>query len=69
MERRIPYSLYKTGYEQFRAYDYDPKTKTISVDLPPIKRRVFPKDWVRNGNHYVTPSGCTVYVYNTGGGR
>lgn len=66
MKRRMLYSLYKTGYEQFPAYDYDPKTKTIAVDLPYTKRRVFPKDWVRYGNHYKTPSGCTVYVYNTG---
>lgn len=66
MERRIPYSLYKTGYEQFQACEYDPKTKTILVDLPPMKRRVWPKDWKRIGNHYTTPNGCCVYFWNTG---
>lgn len=66
MERRIPYSLYKTGYEKFPATDYDPKTKTILVDLPPIKQRVWPKGWKRTGNHYTAPNGCTVYFWNTG---
>lgn len=66
MERRIPYSLYKTGYHQFPASDYDPKTKTILVDMPTAKRRVWPKDWKRDGNHYTTPGGCTVYFWNTG---
>lgn len=66
MQRRIPYSLYKTGYEEFPASDYDPKTKTILVDLPEIPCRVWPKDWKRSGNHYTTPNGCTVYFWNTG---
>ena len=59
MERRIPYSLYKTGYEQFPACEYDQKTKTILVDLPKMKRRVCPKDWKRIAagelvDHYFT---------------
>lgn len=67
MERRIPYSLYKTGYEQFPARDYDQETKTILVDLPKIKRRVWPKDWKRSGgNWFSTPNGCEVYFWNTG---
>lgn len=67
MKRRIPYSLYKTGYEQFPATDYDPKTKTILVDLPPIKRLVWPKNWKRaGGNWLVAPNGCNVYFWNTG---
>lgn len=66
MKRRIPYSLYKTGYHQFTATDYDSETKTILIDLPPVKRRVWPKDWKRTGNHYTTPNGCTVYFWNTG---
>ena len=67
MERRIPYNLYKTGYDKFPASDYDQKTKTILVDIPPIKRRVWPKDWKRvGGNWFVTPNGCSVYFWNTG---
>lgn len=67
MERRIPYSLYKTGYDQFPATDYDPKTKTILVDLPQIKRRVWPKDWKRVGmNSFTTTNKCRVYFWNTG---
>ncbi len=66
MERRIPYSLYKTGYEQFPARDYDQKTKTILVELPVMKRRVWPKNWKRFSNHYTAPNGCAVYFWNTG---
>lgn len=66
MERRMHYSLYKTGYSQFPAKDYDPVTKTIAVDLPQIKRRQWPKDWKREGNEFITPNGCRVYFWNTG---
>lgn len=66
MERRMPYSLYKTGYQDFPATDYDPKTKTILVSLPEMQRRVWPKDWRRSGNSFTTPNGCTVYFWNTG---
>ena len=67
MWRRIPYRLYKTGYEQFPERDYDPITKTILVDLPPVKRRVWPKNWKRvGGNSFRTPGGCSVYFWNTG---
>ena len=66
MQRRIPYSLYKTGYQEFPATEYDARTKTILVDLPPMPRRMWPKDWKKDGNHYATPNGCTVYFWNTG---
>ena len=66
MEKRIPYSLYKTGYHQFPASAYDPLTKTILVDMPPVKRRVWPKEWKRIANSFRTPGGCTVYFWNTG---
>lgn len=67
LEKRIPYSLYKTGYDKFPSKNYDSKTKTILVDLPPIKRRVWPKDWNRiGGNSFLTPNGCRVYFWNTG---
>lgn len=66
MERRIPYWLYKTGYEQFPAHDYDKKTKTIIVDIPKMNRRIWPKGWEKRCNHYHTPKGSTVYFYNTG---
>lgn len=66
MQRRMPYSLYKTGYQEFPATDYDAATKTILVDIPAIKRRVWPKEWKRDGNCFRTPNGCTVYFWNTG---
>lgn len=66
MKRRIPYWLYKTGYEQFPASDYDKATKTIEVDIPPMKRRVWPKEWKRCGNHFVTDKGTEIYYWNSG---
>lgn len=66
MKRRIPYSLFKAGYQRFPASDYDQKTKTILVDLPPMKRRAWPKEWKRIWNSFRTPGGCTVYFWNTG---
>ena len=53
--KRMPYSLYKQFYSQFSAEDYDQKTKTIMVDVPNIRRKSFPKEWKRIGNHYTTP--------------
>ena len=32
--KKMPYSLYKKYYSQFRAEEYDGKTKTIMVDVP-----------------------------------
>lgn len=63
---RMPYSLYKKHYDQFPADDYDPKTKTIMVDMPSTRRRPFPRSWHRSGNHYTTPGGCEVVFWNTG---
>ena len=64
--KKMPYSLYKNYYNQFRAEGYDSKTKTIMVDIPDVKRKQFPKDWKRAGNHYYTPGGCEVCFWNTG---
>ena len=64
--KKMPYSLYKKYYNQFRADGYDSKTKTIMVDIPDVKRKQFPKDWKRDGNHYYTPGGCDVCVWSTG---
>ena len=64
--KKMPYSLYKKYYSQFRAEEYDGKTKTIMVDVPDVRRKPFPKDWKRNGNHYYTPGGCEVCFWNTG---
>lgn len=64
--KNMPYSLYKKYYNQFRTEDYDSKTKTIMVDVPDVKRKPFPNDWKRDGNHYRTPGGCDVYVWNSG---
>lgn len=67
MKRRIPYWLYKTGYSQFPADDYDKLTKTIEVDIPPMKRRVWPKSWLRPGtNHMITEKGVEIYFWNSG---
>lgn len=64
--KKMPYSLYKNYYSHFRSQDYDPKTKTISVDVPDVKRKPFPKAWKRDGNHYFTKGGCEVIFWGTG---
>lgn len=66
MEKRIPYSLYKSGYTDFPARDYDKATKTIIVYLPEHKRPRFPADWKRDGNSYRTPNGARVYFWSSG---
>lgn len=66
MIKRIPYSLYKTGYTEFKAFNYDRKTKTIEVELPNYKKIKFPKEWRKDGNNYFTPNNCVVTFWNTG---
>lgn len=66
MKKRIPYWLYKSGYSEFKASDYDAKKKTIEVELPEYKRPKFPSDWSKSGNHYYTPNGCTVTFWGAG---
>lgn len=63
---RMAYSIYKKYYSEFRADNYDSKTKTIEVEIPNDRRKPFPKTWVRNGNHYITPGRCDVYFWGTG---
>lgn len=63
---KLPYSLYKSFYSQFPAEDYDPRFKTIMVDMPAIRRKRFPGSWKRSGNRYLTPGGCEVLFWNTG---
>ena len=67
MKKRMPYWLYKAGYTEFKARDYDAKKKTIEVELPDYKRPMFPDDWRNNGgNRYHTPNGCTVTGWGSG---
>lgn len=63
---RMPYSLYKPFYSEFPAEGYDPRSKTIMVDLPEVRKKRFPREWKRIGNRYITPGGCEVIVWNTG---
>lgn len=64
--KRMKYSLYKQYYRNFRSEEYDPKTKTICVDVPDGKRKPFPKSWRRDCNQYFTPGGCVVMVWGSG---
>lgn len=66
MKKTLPYSLYKSFYNQFPADNYNAAKKTIEVELPEYKKPSFPKDWERFGNHYTTPNGCRVYFWNSG---
>ena len=43
MIKTMPYSLYKTGYTEFKAENYNAIKKTIDVELPDYKKPRFPK--------------------------
>lgn len=64
--REIPYWLYKTGYSEFQATEYNPGTKTIKITLPKTKPIRWPKEWKRAGNGCRAPKGTMVYYWNTG---
>lgn len=66
MIKTMPYSLYKTGYSEFPASNYNKAKKTIDVDLPEYKKPSFPSEWEKRGNHFHTPNGCTVTFWNSG---
>ena len=42
---RMSYRIYKQGYSEYPATDYDKSTKTIDVQLPEYKKPTFPKEW------------------------
>lgn len=64
--REMPYWLYKAGYSEFQATEYNPNTKTIVVNLPKMEPVRWPKGWTRNGNGYFTPGGTEIRYWNTG---
>lgn len=66
MLKRVSYSLWKNYYRSFSADQYDQQTKTIIVQLPDAVQIKWPDNWKRCGNHYTTPGGCLVHVWNTG---
>lgn len=66
MIKTIPYSLYKTGYAEFRAKNYNASKKTIDVELPDYKKPRFPSDWRSSGNKYFAPNGCVIIFWGTG---
>ena len=67
MKKRMPYWLYKTGYTEFKARDYDAQKKTIEVERPDYRRPKFPDDGRKgDGKRYRTPNGCTVTFWGTG---
>lgn len=66
MIKTMPYSLYKTGYTEFKAENYNAIKKTIDVELPDYKKPGFPKEWRRGGNNYYAPNGCVITFWNSG---
>lgn len=66
MIKTMPYSLYKTGYTEFKAGNYNGGRKTIDVDLPDYKKPRFPAEWRKDGNHYYAPNGCVVTFWGAG---
>lgn len=65
----MKYALYKKGYSEYRANNYDADKKTIEVELPDHKKIRFPKEWTKNGNYYRTPNGCNVIFWGNGYGE
>lgn len=66
MIKTMSYSLYKTGFSEFEANNYNANRKTVDVSLPDHKRPSFPKNWRRSGNHYYAPNGCVITFWNSG---
>lgn len=66
MIKTMPYSLYKTGYTEFKAENYNASKKTIDVELPDYKKPRFPAEWRKDGNHYYAPNGCVVTFWGAG---
>lgn len=64
MDVRMSYSVYKHGYTEFPADDYDAKTKTIHVRLPEYKKPKFPKDF--GAGHPKQADNVIMFVYNSG---
>lgn len=62
----MKYALYKKGYSEYRANNYNASKKTIDVDLPEHKKINFPKDWTKRGNQYYTTNGCVVRFWGSG---
>lgn len=61
---RMLYRIYKQGYSEYPATDYDKSTKTIDVQIPEYKKPSFPKEWGTGGcKHY---NHVTMYVRNSG---
>lgn len=63
---RMPYRIYKQGYSEFKAYDYDKTTKTIEVDLPEYKKPVFPKDWKTESSGRKYFNHVQMFIRNSG---
>lgn len=63
---RIPYRIYKQGYSEYPATDYDKTTKTIEVDIPEIKKPTFPKEWKTNSTGRKYFNHVQMFIRNSG---
>ena len=61
---RMPYRIYKQGYSEYPAFDYDKSTKTIDVQLPEYKKPSFPREWGTGGCKYCNH--VEMFVRNSG---
>jgi hypothetical protein len=69
MIKTMPYWLYKKGYSEFPAENYNSGKKTIDVTLPDYKAPSFPKEWQKDGaakQIVAKRYQITVYSYNSG---
>lgn len=61
---KVSYSFYKKYFRDCKTGEYDPKRKTIEIEVP--ERPKFPKDWKSDGIHHYTPEGIEVVTYGSG---
>ena len=68
MTKTIPYRIYKAGFTEFPASNYNAENKTIDVELPEHKKPRWPKEWDTRRPFYgmYTPNGCDVRTYGSG---
>ena len=62
----MSYKIYKQGYSEFKAYDYDKITKTIEVEIPIIKKPLFPKEWKTSSTGRKYFNHVQMFIRNSG---
>ena len=61
---KVSYSFYKKYFRDCKTGEYDPKRKTIEIEVP--ERPQFPKEWIIDGQWRHTPEGVRVCTFGSG---